>query len=388
MKKDVFRVFTLMFVVLAFAFFTIACPTPEPEVEKFSVSVEAGEFGSVSVSPEIPEDGKFEKGTELTITATADENYKVDSWTITGSSVTSGGEKGDTTAVVVVNSNLNVEVFFTLSQKSFSVGEVSFLMKKIDEVENTTLGDNGQSNNLEHTVTLSEYWIGETEVTQELWEEVMGSNPSYSQGDSHLPDPGEVQEKRPVENINWFDCIAFCNKLTKKVYGEDTEECLYYDSGDNSVYTVEDATAEKVPSFEINSTKKGFRLPTEAEWEYAAKGGEDYTYSGSDDINAVAWWGNSSGNSNSKTHQVKKLAANGYGLYDMSGNVWEWCFDSCVEIFQPASGDNPVGSSGSARVRRGGAFGDDSNSCVLAFRRDRGASSYFNGLGLRLVARF
>ncbi len=109
MKKNVLRVFTLMFVVLAFAFFTMACPEPD-EIEKFSVSVEAGDFGSVSVSPEIPGDGKVEKGSELTITATADTDYVVGSWTITGGELKSGGADGETTAVVKVTEDVSVLV--------------------------------------------------------------------------------------------------------------------------------------------------------------------------------------------------------------------------------------------------------------------------------------
>ncbi len=215
----------------------------------------------------------------------------------------------------------------------------------------------------------------------------MGSNPSHFQGDDNPPDSDEVQEKRPVEKVTWFDSIAFCNKLTKRVYGEDTEECLYYDPDDSTVYSVDDAIAEKVPLFDINSNKKGFRLPTEAEWEYAAKGGEDYTYSGSNNIDDVAWYKD---NSNNKTHQVKKKNPNSYGLYDMSGNVWEWCFDSWDLSSQPAFGDNPVGKSWGYRIVRGGGWMNDLDFsyCASAYRSYGVPSDGYYYLGFRLAGRF
>ncbi len=314
--------------------------------------------------------------TQITFSATADDDYKVGSWTITGGSFKSGGADGETTAIVVVNSDTSVEISFVEGGK-FSVGEVSFSMKKIDAVTGITLGYSGQANNQPHQVSLSKYWIGETEVTQELWEVVMGSNPSYFQGDGNPSDGDEVQEKRPVEEVSWFDCITFCNELTKKVYGDDTLECVYY--SDSEFTTVYDS-GENVF---MDMSKKGFRLPTEAEWEYAAKGGEAYTYSGSATLDDVAWYNS---NSNNKTHQVKMKAPNGYGLYDMSGNVWEWCFDNYGS--QPASGSNPVGSSGSRLVRRGGSFNEVSVSCVFAARYGFDISVSSFALGLRLAGRF
>ena len=160
-----------------------------------------------------------------------------------------------------------------------------------------------------HSVTLSDYYIGETEVTQELWEAVMGSNPSYFEGDN----------QRPVENVSWNDCQKFIKKLNRL-------------------------------------TGKEFRLPTEAEWEYAARGGKysrGYKYSGSNNADEVAWYDSNSG---SKTHPVKTKKDNELGLYDMSGNVWEWCNDwwGC---YQSNSQTNPTGpSEGESRVLRGGGW--------------------------------
>ena len=160
-----------------------------------------------------------------------------------------------------------------------------------------------------HSVTLSDYYIGETEVTQELWEAVMGSNPSEFKGDN----------QRPVEYVSWYDCQEFIKKLNQL-------------------------------------TGKKFRLPTEAEWEYAARGGKysrGYKYSGSNDVDEVAWYESNSGET---THPVATKEANELGLYDMNGNVWEWCKD-WYGYYQSNSQTNPTGpSEGERRVLRGGSW--------------------------------
>ena len=160
-----------------------------------------------------------------------------------------------------------------------------------------------------HSVTLSDYYIGQTEVTQELWAAVMGSNPSYFKGN----------DQRPVENVSWNDCQEFIEKLNRL-------------------------------------TEKNFRLPTEAEWEYAARGGNKSRgdkYSGSNDAKVVAWYGNNSG---SETHPVAQKQSNELGLYDMSGNVLEWCQDWYGK-YKSNSQTNPTGSStGKSRVLRGGSW--------------------------------
>ena len=164
-----------------------------------------------------------------------------------------------------------------------------------------------------HSVTLSDYYIGETEVTQELWQAVMGSNPSHFTGNN----------QRPVEKVSYDDCQKFIEKL-------------------NSL------------------TGKKFRLPTEAEWEYAARGGKHsknyvYKYSGSNNVDEVAWYDSNSGKT---THPVKTKKANKLGLYDMSGNVYEWCND-WYGSYQSYSQTNPTGpSTGEGRVLRGGSWID------------------------------
>lgn len=191
-----------------------------------------------------------------------------------------------------------------------------------------------------HCVELDDYYIGETVVTQELWKAVMGNNPSYFKGDGNLP----------VERVSWDDAQNFIQKL-------------------NSM------------------TGKKFDLPTEAQWEYAARGGrknEGHKYSGSDKIDEVAWYG---GNSGGKTHPVKSKMANEVGLYDMSGNVWEWCQDWFGEEYYSKSPvTNPKGPYvGANRVLRGGSWCNSSRSCRVSNRGDCTPDYSSNGCGFRLV---
>ena len=234
--------------------------------------------------------------------------------------------------------------------KTYTVSGVNFTMKGIAAVTDGTVGHIVVSENKPHTVSLTAYRIGETEVTQELWEKVMGTNPSSFQGSSNPPEGGEVQGKRPVENVNWYQCIAFCNELTKKVPELGESQCVYTYNG--NTYNSTDAGAQRVPA--INMSKKGFRLPTEAEWEWAAKGGTNDKWAGTNEqaqLVNYAWYNANSGN---KTHQVKLKSANGYGLYDMSGNVWEWCWDRYGNFSYPLPADYAGAASGVYRVNRGG----------------------------------
>ncbi len=218
-----------------------------------------------------------------------------------------------------------------------------------------------------HNVTVSSFYIGKTEVTQAQWKAVMGNNPSAFKGDN-----------RPVENVSWYDAIVFCNKLSMM-------------DGRTPAYSVNGKTDPDTWGYiretvTMNADASGYRLPTEAEWEYAACGGnkrKGYKYSGSDNLGTVAWYDDNSGY---ETHNVATKAPNELGLYDMSGNVWEWCwdwYDSSYYSKSPAS--NPSGaSSGSCRVFRGGCYNDDSF-CRVAYRDNDfpdGGGSY---LGFRVV---
>ena len=190
-----------------------------------------------------------------------------------------------------------------------------------------------------HRVTLASYLIGKHEVTQALWKEVMGSNPSYNeQGGDY-----------PVERVIWDDCQEFVKKLNAR-------------------------------------TGMKFRLPTEAEWEYAARGGDrskGYKYAGSGNLDEVGWY---DGNSGNHTHPVGEKKPNELGLYDMSGNVLEWCEDRFGAYSNEAQ-TNPTGpQSGYIRVLRGGGKWNDARSCRVSFRSYLGGPGGGYGvIGLRLV---
>ena len=189
-----------------------------------------------------------------------------------------------------------------------------------------------------HYVTLSSFYIGKYEVTQEEWQTVMGDNPSEFKG-----------AKRPVENVSWNECQVFIKKL-------------------NVI------------------TGKHFRLPTEAEWEYAARGGKyhGYKYSGSDYIDDVAWY------TNNRTYDlgtsiVGQLSHNNLGLYDMSGNVAEWCYD-WYDLYDHNSKNNFSGPrNGTFKVFRGGGWGSSAKSCRVSCRDCGFVSDSSTFLGLRLA---
>ena len=268
------------------------------------------------------------------------------------------------------------------ADKIYTVGGISFTMKGIAAVTNGTVGHSGAYSNEAHTVSLTAYRIGESEVTQELWQAVMGNNPSEFKGAGNPPDGSEVQEKRPVERVNWYECIAFCNELTKKVAELGESQCVY--SVEGHIYGTADAVAKKEP--EMDMSKKGFRLPTEAEWEWAAKGGTEYKWAGTNEeseLENYAWY---SADSSGKTHEVKQKQANGYGLYDMSGNVWEWCWD-WYDDNTPAEGQqDPTGpTSGSVRVIRGGSWFNRAIYAACASRDISNPVSRCDYLGLRVA---
>jgi formylglycine-generating enzyme required for sulfatase activity len=216
---------------------------------------------------------------------------------------------------------------FTVNGVSFDMVEVeggTFLMGSDDE-------DAYDEEKPVHSETVSSFRIGKTEVTQALWKAVMGDNPSKFQGDD-----------LPVEQVSWYDCKTFISKL-------------------NSI------------------TGENFRLPTEAEWEYAARGGNKsrgYKYSGSNDIDKVAWCAD---NSSDESHPVATKSPNELGIYDMSGNVYEWTSDVWCDDYNSSR-------DGSYYVYRGGSWFIDARYCRVSDRGDCDALSFtFNDVGLRLA---
>ena len=369
-------------------------------VEKYKVTLEKTEGGTVTVSPALPKDGMVDKGTDLTFSAKAAAGYAVDTWTVTpADALQTGGKAGEATATVKVNADTTVKVTFKPVAsppppapfgKTYKVGDVAFTMKEIAAVTNGSVGHSDESDNKPHKISLSAYLIGETEVTQELWEAVMGagSNPSnFSSG----PEGTEVQGKRPVEQVSWYHCIAFCNKLSLKlgltpcyavtVSGSPIDfETLAYSAIPTSNNTDWNDTV-------LDMSKNGFRLPTEAEWEWAAKGRTEDKWSGTNvesELVSYAWYGDKD---HGKTHEVKKKSPNGYGLYDMSGNVWEWCWDRYGSLSGALPPDYAGAGSGDNRVMQGGGWNSVADSAARAFRGSGSPDLSSYDLGLRLVSR-
>jgi formylglycine-generating enzyme required for sulfatase activity len=206
-----------------------------------------------------------------------------------------------------------------------------------------------------HTVTLSDFYMGETEVTQELWETVMGSTVRELRdiGNPNWQIRGEVAD-HPMYYVNWNEAVEFCKKLNEKL-------------------------RDQLPSGYI------IALPTEAQWEYAARGGRKsrhYMYAGSNSLDDVAWY---NGNSSSTTHPVKSKLPNELGLYDMSGSVCEWCSDYWHN-YSSTSKTNPKGpSSGSSRVNRGGSYSHYDWSCRVSDRNGSSPSCRSDNFGFRLA---
>ena len=272
-------------------------------------------------------------------------------------------KKTDTRSLNVPMGSGALESINLAFSKTFTVNGVQFTMMLV-EAGTFTMGATPEMKNPydeerpAHQVTLTNnYYIGQTEVTQALWTAVMGSNPSSYKGDN-----------RPVETVSWNDCQKFITEL-------------------NSL------------------TGQNFRLPTEAEWEYAARGGKNsqgYQYSGSNNLNEVAWYWKNSGDkylsgtdknwnldkikrNKSQTHDVATKRPNELGIYDMSGNVWEWCQDRYGSYSSDAQ-TNPTGpTSGSRLVNRGGSWYSNARLCRSSNRDNYAPGSTDKYLGLRLV---
>ena len=217
-----------------------------------------------------------------------------------------------------------------------------------------------------HEVSITRpFLMGRTEVTQAQYEAVMGSNPSYFKG----PD-------MPVERVSWYDAVEFCNELSRQ---EGLDPC-YSGSG---------------ASILCDFTANGYRLPTEAEWEYACRAGMEtdfhtgnMTHSDTSPLDPAldraGWY---YGNSGGSTHPVGEKEANAYGLYDMHGNVWEWCWDwNAVDYYASSPAEDPRGPvSGSHRVLRGGSWGYNARICRSAFRGFNNPDYLNLDIGFRLV---
>jgi formylglycine-generating enzyme required for sulfatase activity len=292
------------------------------EFEKVNIEIVPKDGGTVSYE---------QKGTDATVTFTAKaaDGYKFKEWT--GAAT---GTENITNIATIGNMKVTAEFekFDDLAMVSVQGG--TFTMGCTPEQG----GDCGGSERPPHSVTLDNFQIGKYEVTRGLWKRVMGNYPSNFEGDDLLP----------VDNVSWNGVQVFIAELNEQ-------------------------------------TKKKYRLPTEAEWEYAARGGNKSAgnkYSGSNNIDEVAWYDRNSG---SRTQAVGTKSANELGIYDMSGNVWEWVSD-WYGGYSSGAQTNPTGpSSGSIRVYRGGSWFGDAWYCRVSIRYGNGPDIRHENLGFRLV---
>ncbi len=275
------------------------------------------------------------------------------------------------------DTGLTLGIIYTYRVRAFSgqlfsnySTEVGWILMPVSFV----LVNGGTFNNGTSDVTVSSFFIDKYELTQNEYQTFMGSNPS------NFP----LVMDGPVEEVSWFNSIEYCNRRS---INEGLTPCYGYSSyGTNPATWPEgwSSDSNNHTNVSCNWTVNGYRLPTEAEWEFAARGGNEtnnYNYSGSNDLDIVAWYGDETGGS---THTVGTKIANELGIYDMSGNVWEWCWD-IYDNYPSGAQNNPHGAaSGSARVFRGGSWANDAYYCLVSTRYSYAVTGINNNLGFRV----
>lgn len=279
----------------------------------------------------------------------------------------------------------NKVIHWDTSNESFRLEGTNYRIRVIaeDGTNGSTIPPNfvyvagGTCYNGVGNITLSSFYIDRYEVTQGSWVSVTGKNPSWGVG---------VGPNYPVYRVSWYDCLVYCNMRSMQ---EGLTPCYYYlDYGANPANWPPGWNDDIYDHMNIvcNWTANGYRLPTVAEWTFAAKGGTQslgFPYSGSGVIDQVAWYALNSGG---ETHYVGYKAANELGIHDMTGNVWEWCWDIHAALPSTPQTDPHGPVSGTCRVTRGGSFSTAIEYCPIYFHNNGGYPyRTYSNTGLRLV---